>query len=144
MTKSRGPSYKSDLIRKRLLNRNNSEIIKILRRKDFLAVGSGLRVQAKGLNLQAKKRPEKELAEISELIRVGFTCSKKVGNAVKRNKAKRRLRHLARECLPHSGKPGWDYILIGHHRSTEKMNFIDLKNSLIKAISQIHNFKQSD
>ena len=80
-------------------------------------------------------------SSIRNLIRVGFTCSKKVGNAVRRNAAKRRLRHLARDCLPNMGKNGWDYILIGHEKYTEEMNFNELKNSFIKALNQIHQFE---
>ena len=127
----------------KLLSKNNNKIIKILNRKEFLAVSSKFRVRVKGLNLQARKRSKEETSPISDLIRVGFTCSKKVGNAVKRNSAKRRLRHLARDCLPSIGKSGWDYILIGHRKYTEEMNFNDLKNSFIKAVNQIHQFEKS-
>ena len=45
--------------------------------------------------------------------RVGFTVTKKIGNAVVRNRCKRRLRALARDVLPAAGQPGADHVLIG-------------------------------
>ena len=47
-----------------------------------------------------------------ELIRVGFTATRKVGGAVVRNRAKRRLREVARHLLPLHGRPGVDYVLV--------------------------------
>ena len=128
---------------KKLLSKNNNTIVKILKRKEFVAISSKYRVRAKGVNLQARKRSDKELCSIPDLIRVGFTCSKKVGNAVRRNHAKRRLRHLARDCLPIVGKRGWDYILVGHQKHTEEMHFNDLKSSFIIAVKKIHQFEKS-
>ena len=46
------------------------------------------------------------------MLRVGFTASRKVGNAVMRNRAKRRLRAAAAQILPVQGSPGTDYVLI--------------------------------
>ena len=71
-------------------------------------------------------------------IRVGFTCSKKVGNAVARNRAKRRLREVARALLPEHGKPGWDYVLIGRPDVTATRDFTDLKSDLVNALNKIH------
>ena len=129
-------------IKTKRLSKNNKQIIKILKRKEFLVTSSKFKVRSDGFNLQAIKRTGKQLPEISKFIRVGFTCSKKVGNAVQRNKAKRRLRHLARECLPTVGEPGWDYVLIGHRKYTQELNFIELKKSFVKAINQIHKFEK--
>ena len=142
MEKSREIKPACSLTKTKLLNKNNNKIIKILKRKEFLAISTKFRVRAKGLNLQARKRSNDEISSAPDLIRVGFTCSKKVGNAIRRNNAKRRLRHLARNCLPDVGKSGWDYNLIGHAKYTEEMNFNDLKNSFIKAINQIHKFEK--
>tara|TARA_B100000902_G_C27211347_1_gene864525 strand:+ start:600 stop:1034 length:435 start_codon:yes stop_codon:yes gene_type:complete len=142
MVKSRGKNVENKIINTKLLNQNNDKIIKILKRDDFLEISSKFRVRAKGLNLQGRKRSVENFPSMSNLIRVGFTCSKKVGNAVRRNNAKRRLKHLARECLPVVGKNGWDYIIIGHNKYTEEMNFNDLKKSFITAVNKIHKFEK--
>ncbi len=52
------------------------------------------------------------IAQPGPSVRVGFTASRKVGNAVARNRAKRRLRAAAAEVLPRQGVPGTDYVLI--------------------------------
>ena len=72
------------------------------------------------------------------MIRVGFTCSKKLGNAVARNRAKRRLRELARILLPGHGRPGWDYVLVGRPAETANRNFALLLEDLVRALDRIH------
>jgi ribonuclease P protein component len=71
------------------------------------------------------------------VIRVGFTCSKKVGNAVVRNRAKRRLRAVAREVLNGAGQPGWDYVLIGRAGQTTKRPFVSLRDDLVQALHRL-------
>ena len=71
-------------------------------------------------------------------IRVGFTCTKKVGNAVARNRAKRRLREVARLVLPDHGLDGWDYVLIGREDVTAARPFEDLRRDLISALKKLH------
>jgi ribonuclease P protein component len=53
-------------------------------------------------------------------LRVGFTCSKKVGNSVARNRAKRRLRAIAAAILPVHATPGYDYVLIGRQETLRR------------------------
>lgn len=53
-------------------------------------------------------------------IRVGFTASRKVGSAVARNRARRRLRAVAREVLPQRGRPGFDYVLIARSGTLDR------------------------
>lgn len=77
------------------------------KREQFLAVQKhGKQVAAAGLVLQCRCKGEHH-------PRLGFTVSKKVGNAVERNRVKRRLRALAREILPKHVKAGCDYVLVG-------------------------------
>ena len=70
------------------------------------------------------------------LMRVGITVSKKVGNAVIRNRMKRRFRALAREILPEAGLPGADHVLIGRAGGIERP-FEDLRTELVKALGKV-------
>lgn len=111
-----------------------SVCLEVLRkRSDFLAAARAKRSGQPGLLLQARKRPEG-----GSTIRVGYTCSKKIGNAVIRNRAKRRLREIAREVLPELGHPGWDYVLIGRPGSTIERDFGELRDDLRRALRKIH------
>ena len=71
-------------------------------------------------------------------VRVGYTCSKKVGNAVARNRAKRRLRAAVAAALPSLGLPGWDYVLIGRNEVTAARPFTDLVGDLEIALARLH------
>ena len=102
------------------------------KRSDFLLAARARRQSAKGLLLQARRRDDKEL------IRIGYTCSKKVGNAVARNRAKRRLREVARAVLPTQGHAGWDYVLVGRHLETADRPFHLLIEDMETALSKIH------
>jgi ribonuclease P protein component len=105
------------------------------KRADFLAAARALRQARPGFSLQARQRRAEEAGETA---RVGFTCSKKVGNAVARNRAKRRLREAARRVLPRIGRPGWDYVLIGRPEETARRPFETLCRELEDAVETIH------
>lgn len=86
-----------------------------------------------GLLLQARFR-----GDGTDAMRVGFTCSKKIGNAVTRNRAKRRLRAVARGVLPQHGQPGWDYVLVGRPGATVTRDFDALTADLRRALDSVH------
>ena len=71
-----------------------------------------------------------------QLMRVGFTVSKKVGNAVTRNRMKRRFRSLAREIIPTNGAPGSDHVMIGRQSGIER-DFALLRQDLTKALQRV-------
>ncbi|KAA9010622.1 ribonuclease P protein component [Histidinibacterium aquaticum] len=102
-------------------------------RADFLRAARGRVAHAPGFVLQAREREEDDGP-----VRVGFTCSKKVGNAVARNRAKRRLREIARLELPANGRPGWDYVLIGRRDRTAEADFAEMRRDLVEALAKVH------
>ncbi|MEM7505417.1 MAG: ribonuclease P protein component [Pseudomonadota bacterium] len=110
----------------------------IRKRRDFLACARARRWVAPGMIVQARDRGD------DDAPRVGFTCSKKVGNAVMRNRAKRRLREAARALMALHGKPGWDYVLIGRADVTIDRRFTDLLADLEKALSRLHTPAKAD
>jgi ribonuclease P protein component len=100
-------------------------------RRDFLAANAGKRAPMPGFVLLVRDREDGDPA-----MRVGFTVTKKVGNAVVRNRMKRRLRALARELLPANGIRGADHVLIGRDGGIER-DHAALKAELGKALAKI-------
>jgi ribonuclease P protein component len=99
------------------------------KRRDFLrAAQRGKRAARPGLVLQA-------LPETGGPMRLGFTVTKKVGNAVVRNRTKRRLREAARLLLGETPPAGWDIVLIGRDE-TRGRDFIQLQGDLRGALKQ--------
>ena len=113
------------------LNTSKADLQTLTKRQDFILVSRGLKHSCETMIVQIKQN---DLG----IIRVGFTCSKKVGNAVVRNRAKRRLRAVARGALPNLGRAGFDYVLIGRYGSTVSSEFKILKNDFISALEALH------
>ena len=104
----------------------------LTQRADFLRAAKALRVGCAAFLVQARK------ASDSGPARIGFTCSKKIGNAVTRNRAKRRLRAVARAVLPARARPGWDYVLVGRPGATVTHDFAALCRDLDAALEKLH------
>jgi ribonuclease P protein component len=69
-------------------------------------------------------------------IRYGITASRKIGNAVERNRAKRRLRALIREILPLLGQPGTDYVFIAR-QEVLKRDFAVMKEEMKRGVKML-------
>jgi ribonuclease P protein component len=119
-------------------------IHRLKKRADFLRVAKGRRFSMPGLVLQMAPSglapPADALAANGETgpapIRLGFTVTKKVGIAVIRNRARRRLRAAAAQIMPLHAKPGRDYVLIGRE-GTLTRPFPDLLADLETALTRI-------
>lgn len=118
----------------------SARVATLTKRADFQRASRAAHVAKPGFVLQMRKRPHTE-ADSPETIRVGFTCSKKVGNAVARNRAKRRLREMARLALPVHGIPGNDYVLIGRKGATATLPFTQLQADFLHALGILHGRK---
>lgn len=102
-------------------------------RPEFLRAAQARRQGTGGFLLQARSR-----ADGNPAVQVGFTASKKIGNAVMRNRAKRRLREVARAVLPAMALPGWDYVLVARPGATVDRPFADLLRDLEAAMRLVH------
>lgn len=102
---------------------------RLTKRAQFLYVRAGVRASRGAVLIEARRRAE------DGAIGVGFTASKKIGNAVARNRARRRLREAARRLLPEFGVPGADYVLVAR-QSTPEADWAalldDIKTALIR------------
>jgi ribonuclease P protein component len=108
---------------------------RLKKRADFLAAAKGL-ASAKGAVLvQARDRRDG-----MDQVRVGFTATRRIGGAVVRNRAKRRLREAARAMLPGLARAGCDYVLIARGGTAERpwLRLLDdLKSALIRLAADL-------
>ena len=100
------------------------------KRADYLKANAGRRAPMPGFVLLVRPRDDGDAA-----MRIGITVTKKVGNAVVRNRIKRRFRALAREVLPDRGVIGADHVLIGRGGGLDR-DYALMKADLAKAIAK--------
>jgi ribonuclease P protein component len=104
-------------------------------RADFLRLQSAGRKQVTpSFILQAAARPSGVVE--GRQPRVGFTVTKKIGNAVVRNRVRRRLRSLAREVLAPTARTDLDYVLIGRHDAVRR-DYATMADDLRRALRRL-------
>lgn len=100
----------------------------LTRRADFLTANRGLRVARPGFVLLAHPNAGKG-------VRYGITVTRKIGNAVVRNRMKRRFRELLRDALPAQGLADHDHVLIGREGGIER-DFARMRAELARALAK--------
>jgi len=103
---------------------------RLRKRTDFLAAAAGVRARSDAFTVQTRRRDDQGPA------RVGFTASRKVGNAVERNRARRRLREIVRLSPPEAMSRGHDYVLVAR-RAALKAGFGRLAHDFEKALRRL-------
>ena len=112
-----------------------ARLTRLRKRADFLAAARGVRRVSGAITLELAPTPD--LSQAEGALRVGFTASRKIGNAVARNRAKRRLRAAASQQLPLLGRTGHDYVLVAR-ASALRCPYAALLQDLAEAIGSAH------
>lgn len=113
----------------------SNRLARILKRSEYLRVKQrGTSVAKPGLVIQAAQGTNDSSVRYP---RVGFTVTKRVGNAVKRNRARRRLKSIASDVLPKEGFQAWDYVFIGRLVTLERPYDLLLEDARA-ALRKIH------
>lgn len=122
----------------------NTCISPLRKRSEFVAMRSGKRQHSASFVLQSLMHTQAEIPSAPKIssIRVGYTVTKKVGNAVVRNRVKRRLRAAAQIAMPIDGLIGHDYVLIGKHAALHS-KFETLVSELHSSLNRVHRNSQT-
>jgi ribonuclease P protein component len=114
-------------------DRRSAVVERLKRRSDFRAAAEGVRASGRAFVLQARQRAG------DDAIRVGFTVSRQVGNAVERNRVRRRLREVVRLAAAEAAplRAGHDYVLIGR-RAALAAPFGEMMQDFDKALVRVH------
>ena len=108
-------------------------MVRLRRRGEFLAAARGRRVASEAFVLQCVPRREPER---TATVGIGLTVTRKIGNAVVRNRARRRLREALRLVLPGPAQPGSDYVVVARPGALTRP-FAQLQDDLTGALAQI-------
>ncbi|MFS8035911.1 ribonuclease P protein component [Xanthobacter sp. AM11] len=104
---------------------------RLRKRRDFLAAARAERAGVAAFLMQGRDRGDQGA------VRIGLTVTKKTGNAVVRNRIRRRLREAVRRVLPQDGRPGYDYVLVAREAALH-MPFDGLVDDLARAVRKLH------
>jgi|KBSSwiStaDraftv2_1062776.scaffolds.fasta_scaffold139487_2 ribonuclease P protein component len=105
------------------------------KRADFIRLtASRIKVATPAFLLQAAAAPL--TSSTSPSMRIGFTASRKIGNAVARNRARRRLRALAARIMPGQARADWDYVFVARQASLDR-EFASMEDDLARALHRI-------
>lgn len=116
---------------------------RLKRRAEFLRVaGVGRKSVTPGLILQVAPQPDTAASPAGFTLRVGFTASRKVGIAVERNRARRRLRAAVQQVMALHAAPGRDYVLIAR-AGTAGRPFAALLGDLKVALRQTGAYREA-
>jgi ribonuclease P protein component len=110
---------------------------RLRQRADYLAAATGTKAPATAFVLQARRRDDEGPA------RVGFTVARKVGNAVARNRVRRRLKEMVRLLPVGPMRLGFDYVLIGR-RAALGLPFERLRAEFETALRRVHAARRPD
>lgn len=108
---------------------------RLKRRPEFLFVRDGSYAARPHVVIQMRRHPSREIG-----VKVGFTATKKIGNAVIRHRAQRRLREAAKALLPDFGQDGCDYVFIAR-ASTPSAPYDALLSDCEKALVKLANWR---
>jgi ribonuclease P protein component len=103
-------------------------------RPDFLRCADGARWTTPAILLQMRESPD---GAQGTAARIGFTATKKLGNAVARNRAKRRLRAAVQAVMPLLARAGSDYVLVARNGSLTR-TFVEICTDLTLALAKVH------
>ena len=106
---------------------------RLKKRKDYVKVARGARTPRRGFLLQSIRRPEGVVDGAEADARFGFTVTKKMGNAVVRNRIRRRLKEAVRLAGAAVADPGRDFVLLGRRPALD-MTFSDLVADVVGAV----------
>ena len=112
---------------------------RLKKRAEFLRLRDGRAWRTSSFVLQARRRPVTSLPN-SEMTRFGFTATRRLGSAVTRNRARRRLKETVRLIAREHARPGYDYVVIARQGALTKP-FEHIQKELRQALEGIHKDK---